>query len=86
VKYVKPGSVYSKEGKLNGQIIVMTGFRDKDLKGEIEALGGEVADTLTSKTTILLAKDTSEESSKIDKARKLKIPIMDVDGFKKKYF
>ncbi len=91
MKYEKPGQQSAKNkttssGGLTGQIIVMTGFRDKDLKSEIESKGGEVADTLTSKTTVLLAKDTSEESSKLDKARKLKIPIMTVDEFKKKYF
>ncbi len=90
VTYQKPGETENKnkttlEGKLTGQIIVMTGFRDKDLKSEIENKGGEVSDTLTSKTTILLAKDINEESSKLDKARKLKITIMNIDEFKKKY-
>ena len=73
-------------GKLDAMIITMTGFRDKDLKTKIEELGGEVSDNLTSKTNILLAKEPSESGAKMDKARKLNIPIMSVDEFKTKYF
>ena len=73
-------------GKLDNMTIVMTGFRDKDLKAQIESIGGEVSDNLTAKTDILLAKDPSESGSKMDKARKLNITIMSVDEFKTKYF
>ncbi len=72
-------------GKLDNMTIVMTGFRDKDLKSQIEGIGGIVSDNLTAKTDILLAKDPSESGTKMDKARKLNIKIMSVEEFKNKY-
>ena len=78
--------------KLNGEIIVMTGFRDKNLNAMIKDLGGEVGDNINKKTTIVLAKDISSGSSKIAKAQKLgikvteRIPILiNPNKYNKKY-
>ena len=62
--------------KLNGEIIVMTGFRYKNLNAMIKDLGGEVGDNINKKTTIVLAKNISSGSSKIAKAQKLGIKVM----------
>ena len=67
--------------KLNGEIIVMTGFRDKNLNAMIKDLGGEVGDNINKKTTIVLAKDISSGSSKIAKAQKLGIKVMTPEEF-----
>jgi NAD-dependent DNA ligase len=56
------------DGKLSGMVFVFTGFRDADAKVQIEALGGEVADSVSKKTTHLVAKDTSKMSGKLKKA------------------
>jgi NAD-dependent DNA ligase len=71
----------NKKGKYAGMIIVMSGFRDKNLKKEIEDNGGTVTDTISSKTSLLIAKDTSESSGKLDKALKLKIKIISLSEF-----
>ena len=67
--------------KLNGEIIVMTGFRDKNLSAMIKDLGGEVGDNINKKTTIVLAKDISSGSGKIAKAQKLGIKVMTPEEF-----
>ena len=73
-------------GKYEGVQVVMTGFRDKSLQKEIEDNGGTVMEAISSKTTVLITKDDAGAAgSKGDKARKLKIPIMTIDEFKKKY-
>jgi DNA ligase (NAD+) len=88
LKYINPATKSDEKsgsGKYNGMTIVMTGFRDKDLKKEIEDNGGNVSDTLSSKTTILIAKDINEGGNKIEKARKLKVIVMSLDEFIAKY-
>ena len=81
----KSGSSSSSEQKLKDLTIVMTGFRDKELEKLIEEQGGNNTGTVSSKTSILLAKDVNESGGKLEKARKLKVPIMTVEEFKSKY-
>lgn len=57
-------------GKLSGQVFAFTGFRNKDLKAKLEAAGGEVLDSISSKVTILIAADPEDNSTKLAKARK----------------
>ena len=57
----------SVKGKLTGERVSFTGYRDKDQEAWVEANGGEVV-SFGSKTTILLYKDGGKESSKVDKA------------------
>ncbi len=87
LKYIDPVTEVKEKGKgkYSDMIIVMTGFRDKDLKKNIEDNGGVVTDTVSSKTTILLAKDLDEGGSKIEKAQKLKVKIMTVTEFLEKF-
>ena len=87
LKYIDPTKLNSsskleKEQKLKDLTIVMTGFRDKELEKLIEELGGTNTGTVTSKTSILLAKDVNESGGKLEKARKLKVPIMTIEEFK----
>lgn len=67
-----------------GEKIVFTGVRNKELEKYIVAHGGEIASTVSKKTTMVLAKDVNEEFSKIEKAKALNIKIMQVDEFIKK--
>ena len=92
LKYIDPNKLKSnssskpeKEQKLKDLTIVMTGFRDKELEKLIEELGGSNTGTVTSKTSILIAKDVNESGGKLEKARKLKIPIMTIEELKSKY-
>lgn len=73
------------EGPLNGMVVCATGFRNQEMFSKIEELGGIVGDGVTKATTCLIVKDLSSNSSKMKKAEKMGIEIMDIDGFTEKY-
>ena len=60
----------STEGQLSGQVFVFTGFREKVLQQKIEEAGGTVVDSYSKKVTCVVAKDPSDNSTKLQKARK----------------
>jgi NAD-dependent DNA ligase len=66
---------------LKDKSIVLTGFRDKELKEIIAKHGGKVTDSVTKKTFAVIAKDKNEESTKISKARSLEVKIYDKEEF-----
>lgn len=69
-------------GQLSGEVICATGFRFKpDQLNNIVLAGGVVEDGVTSKTTLLVTKDPSSNSSKIKKARERGIKIITPDEF-----
>ena len=71
---------------LYGKKIVMTGFRDAELKKEIESATGISMGTSVSKNTfIVLVRDLDEDSGKAEKARSLGILLMTPTAFQKKY-
>jgi DNA ligase (NAD+) len=68
-------------GPLSGKTFVLTGTlpsmtRD-EAKAQIEAAGGKVTGSVSSKTDYLVAGD--EAGSKLAKARKLGVPVLDQD-------
>lgn len=65
----------------DGQKIVFTGFRNKDLEEYIAARGGEISSGVSKKTTIVVCKDIEEDSSKTKKAKELGVPLIQVDDF-----
>lgn len=77
--------------KLAGQKVCLTGFRDKGIEAFIEKEGGEVQSGASAKTTILVAADLKESSTKIKKARdliasgKANIQMMELAEFRKTY-
>ena len=85
VKIIGPKKVQRLSTKLEGEVIVFTGFRDNDLQAKIEENGGTVGSGVTKSTTILLLKDPSSSSSKANKARELGISLMSPDQFRTKY-
>lgn len=74
-----------KDNKFENQIIVMTGFRNKEWKNIIESQGGKTTDSVSSKTTLVIRADDEEESTKINKAKSLGIKIITKSEFEKKY-
>ena len=67
-------------------IIVMTGFRDKDLEKLIKEYGGKVSTSVSKNTNILIYKDDGETgSSKFKKAEEVGTKIMSRTEFIKKY-
>lgn len=65
--------------------IVFSGFRDKNLTDFIESIGGEIANSVSKNTFVVLVTDLEQTSTKIDQAAKIGIPIMKVNDFKLKY-
>ena len=47
--------------------------------------GGIIGSAVSGKTTLIIAKDPNESSSKLNKARETGIPIMGIDDFAKQY-
>lgn len=75
---------------LNGITVVITGklnhFKNRDeMKSAIEARGGKVAGSISSKTTCLINNDINSTSSKNVSAKKLNIPILSEDVFIETY-
>jgi NAD-dependent DNA ligase len=55
---------------------VFSGFRNKVWKDLIESNGGKVTDSVSKNTDVLIVKDKSETSNKIQKAKELNITIL----------
>lgn len=55
----------------NGFIFVFTGFRNNDLKNELEEIGHSVEDSVSKRTTHLVVNDVSKISSKRTRAEEL---------------
>jgi NAD-dependent DNA ligase len=64
------------KSSIEGKVIVLTGFRDKNFIEYIEKNGGKIGSAVTKKTDFVIAKDSNESSSKIDEAKRLGIPII----------
>jgi NAD-dependent DNA ligase len=67
---------------MSGQKIVFTGFRDKDLQAAVEAAGGEMQSGVSGKTTMLVTKDPTSTSGKVQKARDKGVKIVGIDELK----
>ena len=83
---VKPvWSNEKKEGVFSGETVVLTGslvnFKRSDAQKRIEERGGVCGSSVTNKTTLVIA--GAEAGSKLDKARKLGIKVIDEETFAK---
>lgn len=67
--------------KFAGMTIVFTGFRNKEWEAQITAQGGKVSTTVSKNTTLIVAADPTEESTKLAKARDLGINVISKDEF-----
>lgn len=79
VTIAEPVVVEQTSDVMAGQAVCMTGFRDKDMGAAIEAAGGRLANSVSSKTTLLVVKAAGSTSSKAKKAASLGIEIIDRD-------
>jgi DNA ligase (NAD+) len=70
-----------KGNKYAGAVIVFTGIRDMLLEQEIESQGGKIGSGVNGKTTLLIAKNIDDGSSKIQKANELGVQVISYDDF-----
>lgn len=81
-----PRAVKPTSSVLEGEKIVFTGFRDKELEQQIVENGGTVGTAVNRATTILLVKSMAEATStKAIKAQELGVKIMTADVFRKRF-
>ena len=86
IKLEKPSEQQKPKGdKFAGMVVVFTGVRNADMETAIVDGGGVIGSGVSGKTTLIIAKDPSESSSKLNKARETGIPIMGIDSFAKQY-
>jgi DNA ligase (NAD+) len=67
--------------KFAGAVLVFTGFRNKEWEQAVEAAGGKVSSAISGKTTLVVAADPDESSTKLNKARDLGIKIISKQEF-----
>jgi NAD-dependent DNA ligase len=75
----------NQEHPLYGKTIVMSGFRDNELKNVLKEIGAKVGESVSKNTFVLLVKDKNESTTKINEAVRLGIPIMTPQEFKTIY-
>ena len=75
----------SSKPSLSYLLVVFTGMRDKDLEAEIESRGGKIGTSVSKKTSVVVAKDPTEDSGKVKTAKELGVEVLDFESFKKKY-
>ena len=67
--------------KFTGMVVVFTGVRNADMEKMITDGGGVIGSGITGKTTMVVAKDITENSGKIKTAREKGIQLMSIDDF-----
>ena len=70
-------------GEFSGMVVVFTGIRNIAMENMITDGGGLIGSGVTGKTTMVVAKDITENSGKIKTARDKGIQLMDIDDFAK---
>ena len=73
------------KNKFENMNVVFTGVRDKELEKKIEDGGGNVKSGVTKSVNYLIVKDKDSKSSKVEKAKELKIKIITLEEFNKKF-
>jgi NAD-dependent DNA ligase len=77
--------IVSTKPSLKDLLVVFTGMRDKELEAEIESRGGKIGSTVSKKTTVVVAKDPSDETGKVKTAKEVGIKVVDFETFRKEY-
>jgi DNA ligase (NAD+) len=70
---------------LYNKSIIITGFRDKELSQILKKVGAKESSAVSKNTFAVIVKSHDEETSKVNTAKELNIPIYTVTEFKTKY-
>ena len=66
-------------------VVVMSGTRDSSVQKFIENKGWIIGQSMTKGTNLLIVKDKTSKTSKLEYANKNKIPVVDIKELYKKY-
>ena len=77
----KKTSVPKKFTKYKNMKIVFTGFRNKEWEDILSQIGTTVTGTVSKNTNMVVARDIDDAGSKLTKAKKLNIPIVEMSKF-----
>ena len=77
VDHPKEDAIEALDGCMAGQVVCFTGFRNPDMERLIVSEGGVVKNSLTKSTTMLVVKDSTVATTKVQKAESLGIRIVD---------
>lgn len=69
--------------KFAGMVVVFTGVRNTDMEEMITKGGGVIGSGVSGKTTLVVAKDSTENTGKIKTAREKGIQVMNIEEFGK---
>jgi DNA ligase (NAD+) len=75
VPSISPSSIK----KVQDKIYVFSGVRDKQLEDIIVSNGGKIGMSVSSKTSFVVVKSLDTESSKIQKAKMLQVPLVTIE-------
>ena len=67
------------------KVIVLTGTSDKKIMNYLKEVGAILGSNVSSNTTFVVAKTVNDDTSKLDDARKMNIPIISVQYFISSY-
>lgn len=70
-------------GAMRGKVVCFTGFRDQTLREAVEAAGGEYKDGMSRAVNMLVVKDASSTSSKVQAARKNGCAVVSVEELRR---
>ena len=82
---VNNNMIKAQKHPLNGQEYIMSGFRDKPLIEKLAHVGAEQGNSVKKTTIAVLVKNINENTSKIQEAKRLGIPVLTIDQFIMKY-
>jgi DNA ligase (NAD+) len=86
IEYLRePEDITVETNIFQNQKIVVTGFRDSAVLEFIEKNGGDISGSVSKNTSLVICIDDTEDTSKLKKAKELKIPIITKTDFINKY-
>jgi NAD-dependent DNA ligase len=80
---VSKGKKASNSNQFKDEVIVFTGFRNKEWATIIEERGGTAGAGVTKKTTLVVAKEPDSDTGKMKEARDKGIKIVSIAEFEK---
>jgi NAD-dependent DNA ligase len=82
-KKATPSSAKSQH--LAGLTFVFTGFRSKDWEAAVVAAGGKMGSSVSKNTSVVVASDVDEDSTKLNKARELGVRVVSKETFQSEF-